>query len=154
MTKQTKAEKDQELFDNIFERLDEIRKRLPNGELVAIKNSISEMADEQTEIKNKITEINKRILDPETGLVVRVNKNTELLENHLDEDEEIQDEIPDFKNRIENIEKWQAGINKALWVVFGSIISLIIAMFFQFMTTINDINNQQKANNTNIESQK
>lgn len=151
MAKIVKPDKDQELFDDIFERLDEIRKRLPNGELIAIKNSIAEMADEQVEIKTKISEINKRLLDPDNGIVVKVNKATEILNDHLDETEIIEDEIPDFKNRIENIEKWQSGINKALWIIFGSIISLVIAMFFQIMT-LHQSNNSQQSSNTKVEN--
>lgn len=151
MAKMVNPNKDQELFDDIFERLDEIRKRLPNGELIAIKNSIAEMADEQVEIKTKISEINKRLLDPDNGIVVKVNKATEILNDHLDETEIIEDEIPDFKNRIENIEKWQSGINKALWIIFGSIISLVIAMFFQIMTP-HQSNNSQQSSNTKVEN--
>lgn len=133
--KTTKSEKDQELFDNIFERLDEIRKRLPNGELLSIKNSIAELAEEQVEIKTKLSEINRRLLDPDTGIVVKVNKNVELLEDHMNEDEELYSDVPSIKNRLDNIEKWQSTINKALWIIFSSIISLVIATFFQMIKT-------------------
>jgi regulator of replication initiation timing len=123
-----------DLFDDIFKKLEEIRKRLPNGELNSIKNSVNEIMEEQKVIREKVSDLSKRLLDPDNGVVVKVNKNTELIEDHITEDEDINKLLPKILNRIDNIEKWQGGINKALWIVFGSIAGLAITMFIQYLS--------------------
>ena len=47
---------------HLSDRLDCIEKRLPNGELL--------------EIHENVKEIKQILLDPEDGIIVRVNKNT------------------------------------------------------------------------------
>lgn len=123
-----------DLFDDIFKKLEEIRKRLPNGELIQIKNSVHEIMEEQKVIRDKVSDLSKRLLDPDNGVIVKVNKNTELIEDHINEDEDINKALPKLINRVDNIEKWQGGINKALWILFGSIAGLAITMFIQYLS--------------------
>lgn len=124
-------------FEELLAALEDIKKKLPNGELTDIKKSIEEITEDQSIIKAKITEINKRILDPDTGLIVKVNRQGELLYEAEEEHGHIIKEYPELKNRLCNIEKWQAGINKALWLIFGSIIALTITALFQLITLNN-----------------
>ena len=130
-------QKQVDLFDDIFDKLEEIRKRLPNGELISIKNSVAEIQEEQKNINTKVSDLSKRLLDPETGVVVKVNKNADSITDHVLDTAKLDDEIPFLKNKVKNIEEWQSGINKALWIVFGSIAGLAITMFMQYVAKFN-----------------
>ena len=88
---------------HLSDRLDCIEKRLPNGEL--------------QEMHEMIKEIKEILLDPEDGIIVRVNKNT-YWRKEIDSDE--------FKALI----RWKQTINNALYVVYTAVVGIILKLIF------------------------
>jgi hypothetical protein len=117
-------------IEEIFKALEIIKTKLPNGELESIKRSIESLSQDQKLIKEDLEYFKKRLFNPDDGVIVRINKNTDSL---LRFEEQI-DEIPDIKNRVDNVERWQSGVNKALWFLFTTIAGLVIAFIFAMMT--------------------
>ena len=87
----------------IHERLECMEKRLPNGELL--------------EIHENVKEIKAILLDPEDGLIVRVNKNT-YWRRQVDTDE--------FKAIV----RWKQGVTHALWISYTALVGIIIKIVF------------------------
>ena len=87
----------------IVERLNCIEARLPNGEL--------------EEIHNNVKEIKEVLLDPEDGIIVRVNKNT-YWRKELDADE--------FKALL----RWKQSVTHALWMVYSAVIGILVKLIF------------------------
>ena len=87
----------------IVERLNCIENRLPNGELL--------------EIHENVKEIKAILLDPEDGLIVRVNKNT-YWRRELDADE--------FKATL----RWKKSVTQALWVSYSALVGILIKLIF------------------------
>ena len=87
----------------ICERLECIEQRLPNGEL--------------KEIHENVKEIKAILLDPEDGIIVRVNKNT-YWRRELDADE--------FKALL----RWKQAVTHALWISYSALIGIIIKIIF------------------------
>ena len=88
---------------DILQRLESIEGKLPNGEL--------------EEMHEMIKEIKEVLLDPEDGLIVRVNKNT-FWRKEIDADE--------FKALI----RWKQSINNALYVVYSAVVGIILKLIF------------------------
>ena len=87
----------------ICERLECIEQRLPNGEL--------------KEIHENVKEIKEILLDPEDGIIVRVNKNT-YWRHQIDSDE--------FKAII----RWKQAMTHAMWISYSTILGIIIKIVF------------------------
>ena len=87
----------------ICERLECIEARLPNGELL--------------EIHENVKEIKEILLDPEDGIIVRVNKNT-YWRKELDADE--------FKVLL----RWKQSVTHAMWIVYSTVIGILIKLIF------------------------
>ena len=117
-------------IEEILSALDVIKKKLPNGELESIKRSIESLSQDQKTIKEDLEYFKKRLFNPDDGVIVRINKNTDQI---LRFEEQI-DEIPDLKNRLYNMERWQGGVNKALWFIFTTVAGLVIALIFSLVT--------------------
>ena len=83
---------------DIIEKLECMEVRLPNGEL--------------EQIQNHLKDIKEILLDPEDGLVVRVNKNT-YWRKQVDVDD------------IKELKSFKLTVTKALWVVYAAVIGLI-----------------------------
>ena len=88
---------------DIIEKLQCVESRLTNGEL--------------EEMHGMIKEIKEVLLDPEDGIIVRVNKNT-FWRKEIDADE--------FKALI----RWKQTINSALYVVYTAIVGIILKLIF------------------------
>jgi len=87
----------------ICERLECIEKRLPNGELL--------------EMHENIKEIKAILLDPEDGIIVRVNKNT-FWRRQVDADE--------FKALL----RWKQAVTHSMWIAYTALIGIIVKLMF------------------------
>ena len=87
----------------IEDRLQCIEARLPNGEL--------------QEIHENVKEIKEIILDPEDGLIVRVNKNT-FWRRQVDADE--------FKAML----RLKSKVTHAMWISYTALVGIIIKLIF------------------------
>ena len=88
---------------DISQRLESIESKLPNGEL--------------EEMHGMIKEIKEILLDPEDGIIVRVNKNT-FWRKEIDADE--------FKALI----RWKQSVTHAMWVVYSALVGIILKLIF------------------------
>ena len=88
---------------DILQRLESIEDKLPNGEL--------------EEMHEMIKEIKEVLLDPEDGLIVRVNKNT-FWRKELDADE--------FKALL----RWKQSVTHAMWIAYTALTGIILKLMF------------------------
>jgi len=115
MAKKTQSE----ILNDVLFELQEIKKGLPNGEIVLIQKSLEDLEEGQKSLKSEIRTIQKRLFNPDNGLIVEVNKNTEFkVEN--------QKNIKD----VEGLMSWKSNVTKALWVIYSAIIGVIIKLLF------------------------
>jgi hypothetical protein len=73
----------QQLFLELKDEMAELKSQSPNGELLEIKKCINNISLQQkvlnadfSEMKGDLSMLKKKLLNPENGVVVRVNKNT------------------------------------------------------------------------------
>ena len=113
-------------IEEILSSLEQIKKKLPNGELEVIKQSQLKLGEDQKTIKEDLEYFKKRLFNPDDGVIVRINKNTDSITRF----EEAFDEIPDLRNKLENLDKWKESVSKALWIVYTSIVGIILSLIF------------------------
>ena len=109
---------------DILERLEEIEGKLPNGDLEDLKRSMialsadqKDHADQMNKVYEDVLEIKDKLLNPEDGLVVRVNKNT-YWRRELDADE--------FKAMI----RWKQAMTHAMWISYSALLGILIKIIF------------------------
>ena len=88
---------------DIIEKLDCVQTKLMRGEL--------------EEIHQTVKEIKEILLDPEDGLIVRVNKNT-YWRREIDADE--------FKALL----RWKQSVTHAMWISYTALIGIIVKLIF------------------------
>ena len=90
---------------------------MPNGEF-------KQMLKEMQSMKDDITELKFTLLNPDNGVIVNTNKNTEYRM-------ELQNNEVDFRNKlseIDELKKWKESVTRALWIIFGILATVIIRM--------------------------
>ena len=88
---------------DILKKLDCVENKLMNGEL--------------EEIHETVKEIKEVLLDPEDGIIVRVNKNT-YWRKELDADE--------FKALV----RWKQSMTHAMWVAYTALLGILVKIIF------------------------
>ena len=97
---------------DILERLESIENKLPNGEL--------------EEMHGMIKEIKEILLDPEDGIIVRVNKNTYWRKTITEGDVS----FDSIKDDVKDLNSFKSNVTKALWVVYTAIMGVIIKLIW------------------------
>ena len=96
----------------IIKKLSDIEDKLPNGEL-----------EEMHEMMKEIKEI---LLDPEDGVIVRVNKNTYWRKTITEGDVS----FDSIKDDVKDLNSFKSNVTKALWVVYTTIMGVIIKLIW------------------------
>ena len=112
------------MMDEILDALEVIKSKLPNGELKIIQEKIAAIESFQEQIHEDIRAIEKQMLDPEDGIVVRVNKNTDFRKKKEQEDRFHAKLIDEHKELM----SWKSTITKIVWILFSSVAGIIVMM--------------------------
>ena len=110
-----------DILQQILIELDLMKTKLPNGELKRMEVSIHEMKEDYQDLKSDVSDIKFTLLNPEDGVIVRVNKNTDFRVDREDR----QDYYDNIVAEFEKLKEWKEGVTKALWILFGTLVGVI-----------------------------
>jgi len=99
-----------------------------NKDLLKKLDTISEKVCNQDieQIKSDLKEIKEVLLDPEDGLVVRINKNTYWRKTMTESDmnfDVIKDDVKELNN-------FKNNVTKALWIIYTTLSGLILKLIW------------------------
>ena len=110
----------------ILEAVEILKSKLPNGEITLLKKAVEDLQIGQDEIKDDISDLKERLLNPDGGIVSRVNKNSENRRYWEDRSDDVEHSFANLRGLM----YWKDGVNKALWILFATIISIIVKLVF------------------------
>ena len=110
----------------ILEEIEFLKKKLPNGEFALLKKSVEDLSAGQESLKSSIRELKQQLLDPDNGVVVRVNRNSEFRKDSEQRGPLCQQSFENMEDSVNNILGWKDNVSKALWILFTGIAGLII----------------------------
>ena len=88
-------------------------------------NEIENVKKSQEDTKQDLREIKKLLLDPNDGVIVRVNKNTE----HREEHENSEREYDKLRREHYELVNWKSNVVKFLWIVVTSVTASLVYVF-------------------------
>jgi len=95
-------------------------------EIALMKKDIETLSEDVKELNEKIDTLMVKLLDPDEGIVVRVNKNTDRLDERDQNMGKWMRDIDDFHQ----MKKWKNNVTRALWGLYVAIISWIFKNLF------------------------
>ena len=95
-------------------------------EIALMKRDIETLGEDVKEINNKLDRLMIKLLDPDEGLVVRVNKNTERLDER---DGKMKGWMKDLES-FRQMKKWKFTVTRALWGLYAAIIGYLVKIIF------------------------
>ena len=109
-----------ELLNSLLSEIRYIKAGMPNGEL-------KQMQKDMEDLKEDISDLKFTLLNPDNGVIVNTNKNTEFRNTMQAGEREFQHKLAE----IEEIKRWKDGVSKALWIIFTILAGLIIRTLSQ-----------------------
>ena len=110
----------------ILEEIEKLKKQLPNGEFALLKKSVEDLSSGQNALKSSIRELKQQLLDPDNGVVVRVNRNSDFRKDSEKRGPLCQQSFENMEDNVNSILSWKDNVSKALWILFTGIAGLII----------------------------
>ena len=110
----------------ILEEIEFLKKKLPNGEFALLKKSVEDLSIGQNSLKSSIRELKQQLLDPDNGVVVRVNRNSEFRKDSEKRGPLCEQSFNNMEDSVQDIIGWKDNVTKALWIMFTGIIGLIL----------------------------
>jgi hypothetical protein len=106
-----------EVLESVLSELKHIKTHMPNGELKQMQRDIGAL-------KEDVSDLKYTLLNPDNGVIVNTNKNTESRIYHESRAELYADNV----SKLNELQSWKAGVNRALWIIFGIMAGIIIRM--------------------------
>ena len=104
-----------EVLDSLLSEIKHIKTHMPNGEL-------KQMQKDMESLKEDVSDLKYTLLNPDNGVIVNTNKNTEFRQDMQAGQKEFNNQMLE----LEDLKRWKNGVNKALWIIFGSIAAIVI----------------------------
>ena len=114
----------------ILEEIEFLKTKLPNGEFALLKKSVEDLSDGQEALKSSIRELKQQLLDPDGGVVVRVNRNSDFRKESEQRGPLCQQSFENMEDNVNSILGWKDNVTKALWILFTGIAGIIVKILF------------------------
>jgi len=114
-----------QILETLVERLDTIEEHMPNGEMVIIMNHVETIMEKQQKMYEDLSEMKKTLLNPDNGVIVRVNKNTEF---RIEQEEKERDFDKLFREHYQ-LMTFKSNITRFLWLVLSTITASIVMLW-------------------------
>ena len=112
----------------ILDEIEKLKKKIPtaNGDFILLKKSVTDLSEGQGALKDTIRDLKKQLLDPDNGVVVRVNRNSDFRKESEQRGPLCQQSFENMEDNVNSILGWKNNVSKALWILFTGIAGLII----------------------------
>jgi len=81
-------------------------------------------------VEKRLSEIKEILSDPNDGMIVKVNKNTEYRIHDNNNNKQREKITQEFSKTCQDMKNWKSGVTKALWISFAAIIGIVIKLIF------------------------
>ena len=119
-----------ETLNKLVSEISALKTTLPSSDLRIIHLSMEEFKHAQSDIKKDLTDLKRKLLDPDDGVIVKVNENTKF---RIDQEKIQEREEREYKELIlehSELMKWKGGVTKAMWIFFTAIVGIVAKIFF------------------------
>jgi len=99
---------------------DDINNRKENGEWEA--NDFPTIQRSLSSLSSDVKRIETRLLNPDDGIIVKVNENTSNIETTVQKLKA----VDTLTSKMGHVTEWKGSVQKALWVAYAAIVGMII----------------------------
>ena len=116
----------------ILEEVEKLKKMIPtaNGDFILLKKTVGDLEIGQQGLKSDIKELKERLLNPDDGVIARVNRNSDFRKESEQRGPLCQQSFENMEDNVNSILGWKDNVSKALWILFTGIAGIIVKILF------------------------
>ena len=119
----------------ILELVEELKSKMPNGNIALLQKSVEDLKTNQDTLKDSIRDLKKQLLDPDDGVVVRVNRNSEFRKDSQEKGPLCQKSFEEMQDRVEDLTSWKSNVTRFIWILLTTIVGLVAKVIYD-MTVV------------------
>ena len=81
-------------------------------------------------VKEAIEKLHRRLYNPDDGIVVKVNRNTEFRRELEKQKEQGKGAFSDESSEVKQLITWKSSINRAMWIAYSLLLGLMLKLLF------------------------
>ena len=110
-----------ELVRELLEAFTSLKAKMEDPNYVQLEASIKQVIGNQNDMKEDVSELKKRLLNPYDGAIVEISKNTDFRK----EQESNQSEYDKLVDQHKELIQWKSTYTKIFWTLFTAAIGVI-----------------------------
>ena len=116
----------------ILEEIERLKKKIPtaNGDFILLKKTVGDLEVGQSGLKDVIKELKERLLNPDNGVITRVNRNSDFRKDSEQRGPLCQQSFENMEDNVNSILGWKDNVSRALWILFTGIAGIIVKILF------------------------
>ena len=116
--------------EELKKQIDELYKKLPNGDLKLLKVQVLEMQDDIRSFVSQQDRLVKRLYNPDNGIVVSMREIQRVTVEMHEKLDKYFPMIDTMSLKISYFEKFKDNVVRALWISYTAISGLLIKIVF------------------------
>jgi len=119
----------------ILEEVEKLKKMIPtaNGDFILLKKTVGDLEIGQQGLKGDIKELKERLLNPDNGVVARVNRNSDFRKDSEQRGPLCRKSFEDMGDNVHELTIWRDNITKVMWLLVTGIVGLGFKVIFDWM---------------------
>ena len=119
----------------ILDEIEVLKKKIPtaNGDFILMKKSVEDLTAGQSSLKEVIKELKERLLNPDDGIVARVNRNSEFRKSSEQSGPLCKKSFEEMQDGVQELTIWRQNVTKVMWLLVTGIIGLGFKVVFDWM---------------------
>ena len=119
----------------ILDEIEVLKKKIPtaNGDFILMKKSVEDLTAGQSSLKEVIKELKERLLNPDDGIVARVNRNSDFRKDSEKSGPLCKKSFEEMQDGVQELTIWRQNVTKVMWLLVTGIIGLGFKVIFDWM---------------------
>ena len=113
-----------ELLRELLEAFTSLKAKMEDPNYVQLEASIKQVIDNQSDMKEDVSELKKRLLNPYDGAIVEISKNTQWRKQQEKDERDYERLVDQHKDLV----KWKSTFTKVFWTLFTTTVGVIAYM--------------------------
>ena len=113
-----------ELVRELLEAFTSLKAKMEDPNYVQLEASIKQVIDNQGDMKEDVSELKKRLLNPYDGAIVEISKNTQWRKQQERDERDYERLVDQHKDLV----KWKSTFTKVFWTLFTTTVGVIAYM--------------------------
>ena len=121
----------------ILEAVEILKRQMPNGNIALLQHSIDDLKSNQDDLKASIKYLKKHLLDPDKGVVVRVNRNSEFRKDSEERGPLCQKSFEEMQDKVSDLTDWKTNVTRFIWILLTTIVGLVAKVVYDLVSSVN-----------------